>query len=408
MSRTLAVLATAAGRSRPSFNALGDDKAPAAPVSFIKDVAPILVQNCIACHNPRKSESKYIMTTFAQLAKGGQQGEDITLEPGDPDASRFVELLRPDGQPRMPYKQDPLPAEKLAADRALGQGRGEVRRRPAERGLDRRPPQDHAGRRPRVVPGRPCRSRPWRSAPTARRSPPRATTRSRSGRPADGALDRRLRGLAERVYEIAYSPDGKWLATASGDPGQFGAVDALDRRAVGRRQARPRPAGEHRQRLRRRLQPRQQAARRRRGRPRDPRLGGRVGQAGRPDRGPRRLGPRRRLQPRRQAARQRQPGQDVQGLRRRQEGVAGHLPRPRPDGLRRRLQPRRQARGQRRRGQPDPALERRRRRQAGPPDRRLRRPGLQAPVHARRQDARRLRLRQDARGHRPRQRRRRS
>src|SRR4051812_47011470 len=88
--------------------------AAAGPVSFIKDVAPILVQNCIACHNPKKSESKYTMTTFAQLAKGGQQGEDITLEPGDPDASRFVELLRPDGQPRMPYKQDPLPPEKVA------------------------------------------------------------------------------------------------------------------------------------------------------------------------------------------------------------------------------------------------------------------------------------------------------
>ena len=82
-------------------------------VSFIKDVAPILVQNCIACHNQKKSESKYIMTNFAQLAKGGQQGEDITLEPGDPDASRFVELLRADGQPRMPYKQDPLPLEKI-------------------------------------------------------------------------------------------------------------------------------------------------------------------------------------------------------------------------------------------------------------------------------------------------------
>src|SRR5262249_55935671 len=86
----------------------------AGPVSFLKDVAPILVQNCIACHNPKKAESKFVMTTFAQLAKGGQQGEGITLEPGDPDASRFVELLRPDGEPRMPYKQDPLPTDKIA------------------------------------------------------------------------------------------------------------------------------------------------------------------------------------------------------------------------------------------------------------------------------------------------------
>ena len=69
-------------------------KAETGPVSFLKDVAPILVQNCIACHNPKKSESKYTMTTFAQLAKGGQQGEGITLEPGDPDASFLVELIR--------------------------------------------------------------------------------------------------------------------------------------------------------------------------------------------------------------------------------------------------------------------------------------------------------------------------
>ena len=39
---------------------------------------------------------------------------------------------------------------------------------------------------------------------------------------ADGTLDRRLQGLSERIYDIAYSADGKWLATASGDPGQYG------------------------------------------------------------------------------------------------------------------------------------------------------------------------------------------
>jgi len=32
------------------------------PVSFMGDVAPILVRNCIACHNPKKSESKNVMT----------------------------------------------------------------------------------------------------------------------------------------------------------------------------------------------------------------------------------------------------------------------------------------------------------------------------------------------------------
>ena len=120
--------------------------APAAgkPVSFIRDVAPILVENCIACHNPRKSESKYVMTTFTQLAKGGQQGEGITLEPGKPDESNLVEVIRPEGKPRMPYKHDPLPKEKIATiERWVAEGAkydgGLARRR-----LDRRPAQDSA------------------------------------------------------------------------------------------------------------------------------------------------------------------------------------------------------------------------------------------------------------------------
>ncbi len=90
----------------------------------MRDVAPILVENCIACHNPRKSESKYVMTTFAQLAKGGQQGEGITLEPGKPDESNLVELIRPDGQPRMPYKQDPLPPGKDRDSSSAGSPKG--------------------------------------------------------------------------------------------------------------------------------------------------------------------------------------------------------------------------------------------------------------------------------------------
>ena len=77
---------------------------------------------------------------------------------------------------------------------------------------------------------------------------------------ADGSLDRRLRGLAERVYEVAYSPDGKWMATASGDPGQFGAVKLwLAEPGGGGKPVRD-LLETHRLRLRRRLQPRQQAA----------------------------------------------------------------------------------------------------------------------------------------------------
>lgn len=212
--------------------AIGDEPTPAAKsetpalvgkVSFLKEIAPILVQNCIACHNPKKSESKYLMTNFSALAKGGQQGEDITLEPGDPDASRFVELLRPDGQPRMPYKQDALPADKIALiERWVKEGA-------SYDGAD--PTEDWIAVLRKTTPIVIPESYPVPVPITALAFSPDGSTIAASGyhevtlwKTADGTLDRRLSGLAERVYDIAYSPDGKWLATASGDPGQFGSV----------------------------------------------------------------------------------------------------------------------------------------------------------------------------------------
>ena len=229
MRRALIRTATALALLAPWAVRADDAPAPAAkptqdaPVSFLKDVAPILVQNCTACHNPKKTESKYLMTTFAALAKGGQQGEGVTLEPGDPDASRFVELLRPGGEPRMPYKQDPLPADKVALiERWVKQGA-------KYDGADAKEDWTVVLRKsaPVVVP----ETYPVAVPITALAFSPDGQAVAASGyheltlwKAADGALDRRLVGLAERVYDVAYSPDGRWLAAAGGDPGQSGVV----------------------------------------------------------------------------------------------------------------------------------------------------------------------------------------
>jgi WD40 repeat protein len=196
---------------------------PAKPgtVSFMKDVAPLLVKNCIACHNPRKSESKYVMTTFAQLAKGGQQGEDITLEPGDPDASYFIELIRHDGSPRMPWKQDPMPLEQIAMietwvkEGAKYDGNDVKEDWPTL--LHKRTIVPVPDKYPTVVPI------------TALAFSPNGESLTTGGfheaivwNLADGAIRQRIRPLQERIYDLAYSADGAWLATASGDPGRFG------------------------------------------------------------------------------------------------------------------------------------------------------------------------------------------
>lgn len=198
------------------------DDAPA-PTSFMKDVAPILVRNCIACHNGRKAESKYNMTTFAALAKGGQQGEGITLEPGKPDESYLVELIRPDGAPRMPYKLDPLPPDQIAAiERWVAEG---------ARYDGTSPDEDWVMLLHKLTPASVPESYPVAVPITALAFSPDGSEVAASGyheltmwKAADGTPTRRLAGLPERTYDVAFSPDGKWMATASGDPGQFGAV----------------------------------------------------------------------------------------------------------------------------------------------------------------------------------------
>ena len=197
------------------------DLESAGEVSFLQDVAPILVENCVGCHNPKKSESRYDLTTFDALAKGGAMGEGIMLEPGDPDLSYFVELIRPEGVPRMPHKTDPLPdEERMTIERWVSEGAHYD-------GED--PEADWVALVHRALPVVIPESYPYPLPITALAFSPSGEQIVASGyhelnryAAADGSLGTRTPGLGERVYDLAFSPDGGHLATASGDPGQAG------------------------------------------------------------------------------------------------------------------------------------------------------------------------------------------
>lgn len=199
----------------------GKDQAVA--VSFLKDVAPILVQNCIACHNGRKTEGKYNMTTFAALAKGGANGDGINLIAGDPEGSYLAELIRPDGEPRMPYKQEPLTPEKIALiERWIKEGAKYDGGDPAEDWpalLHKITVVNVPEAYPVVVP-----ITTVAFSPDGKEVLSSGYHEANAWKVEDGTIERRLRGLSERIYDLAYSPDGKWLATASGDPGQYGSA----------------------------------------------------------------------------------------------------------------------------------------------------------------------------------------
>ncbi len=72
------------------------------PVEFARDVAPILRNNCVACHNATTNENDLILETAAQAIKGGSEGPAVVA--GQPDASLLYKVAA-GSEPSMP----PLP-----------------------------------------------------------------------------------------------------------------------------------------------------------------------------------------------------------------------------------------------------------------------------------------------------------
>jgi WD40 repeat protein len=83
------------------------------PVSFIHDVAPILKENCFACHDAKKRKGKLDMTTYENFRKGGDKEDPI--EPGKPEESEIIDRITDKGASRMPPKEsgEPLPQAKI-------------------------------------------------------------------------------------------------------------------------------------------------------------------------------------------------------------------------------------------------------------------------------------------------------
>src|SRR6516165_4563058 len=88
---------------------------PAAKVSFVKDVRPILQANCLGCHQPAKAKGGFIMTAFDSLLAGGESG-DPAIEPKELGKSELVARIKgADGKAIMPPGDNrKLTAEEIA------------------------------------------------------------------------------------------------------------------------------------------------------------------------------------------------------------------------------------------------------------------------------------------------------
>jgi hypothetical protein len=194
------------------------------PLSFIADVAPILKENCFACHDSKKKSGKYDMTTFQRLMAGGEDGPAITA--GKPEDSEAYTLIVTDESRRMP------PRDKGAA---VPQAKAEIIRRwiaegaKLDVGLD--PKADIVAEiRRRWVPPTPPKAYAKPIVVNAIAFTPDGQSIVAGGfheltvwSIESGALQSRMAIRPERVYAMAFLKNGA-LAIAGGRPGQEGEV----------------------------------------------------------------------------------------------------------------------------------------------------------------------------------------
>lgn len=199
------------------------------PVSFINDVAPILKENCFACHDAKKRSGKYDMTTFEKMMAGGAGGEGIMA--GKHADSEVYTLMVTEKERRMPPRKDNLsPVPKAQAEvvkRWIDQGAK------LDAGID--PKADLVKElRMRWKPPVPPTAYKFPSIINAMAFTPDGKSLVVGGHHeltvweiTTGNLTKRINVRAERAYAMAFLPDGK-LVVAGGRPGQEGDVRVFD------------------------------------------------------------------------------------------------------------------------------------------------------------------------------------
>ena len=83
------------------------------PVTFAKDIQPILAGSCWNCHGDTVQLSKFDLRTRDSALKGGEHGSDIV--PGNAEQSRMYRRVAGLEKPSMPAQGAPLTAAQVAA-----------------------------------------------------------------------------------------------------------------------------------------------------------------------------------------------------------------------------------------------------------------------------------------------------
>lgn len=195
-------------------------------VSFRRDVAPILLDHCVACHNAKQAEGGYRLDTFAELTKAGDSDVDPLVSHEEQQAELLQRLTTDDEFERMPAESPALAESQIRLISAWieagasfdGEDTGELLAFVIP--PPRHPPPPTTYARALEV--------------TALAFSPDGLNIVGAGYheilvwDLKGNLIRRIENVGQRTFDLAWHPDGKRIAVAGGQPGCYGEVRLID------------------------------------------------------------------------------------------------------------------------------------------------------------------------------------
>jgi hypothetical protein len=196
---------------------------------FSRDIAPILLSECLACHSAEKAKGGYRVHTYSALLHPGKSKEPAIVAGKPDDSELFKRLVSHDEDDRMPQDDDPLTTNQIALIREWITAGATL-----DRGQTNSP---LALVLPRPNHPTPPQSYPRALPVLALAFNPTGDQLAVSGHHEitfwniEGHLQSRLTNAPARIHAIAFHPKTNLIAIAGGKPGRSGEISIFKNNA---------------------------------------------------------------------------------------------------------------------------------------------------------------------------------